>query len=1021
MKRVLKFSLYGILGLLALFVLAAVLIPVLFKDEINARVKKEINEQVEAVVDYEDFGLSLFSQFPYLSIQLEGLKVSGKDVFARDTLLNLDELQVAVNIMNVIRGEKLEIQKIYLDRPRINAIVLADGRANWDIAKPDTTPDQPDTTTSEFAIALKKITIEQADIKYDDRQSKMMANIRKLNFSGAGDLTTDVFDFETKTGIDSVFFSMDGLTYANNLSFAAKVDINIDQKNSSYTFRENEFKINDLKLAFDGNVRLPEDSSIAMDITFKAIETQFRNILSLVPGVYTKDFEQLKTEGTLALDGKVKGKLIGERYPEFLVNLKIANGFLQYPDLPAPVKNIQVDVTASNATPNLETTEIHLNKFHAELENNPIDAKAHVVGLSNPMVDASVKARVQLERLTRIFPIEDIIMKGDLSIDAEAKGKMLEEAIPAFRADVNLKYGYLKSKEFPSALENMTLQVKASSQIGSMTDTQIDVQNFHAEIDQEPLDLKLFLRNLDDPDYKIDLKGSLDFAKLTKIYPLEDMTLSGKMLADLHTAGKLSVAEAQKYDQLDAAGSIKLSNVKYTAKDIEHPITISDAQLDFTNFQMNLTRFDSQLGKSDVQLTGQVENYIGYAFSGQKLRGKLNLKSKLLDVNEWLSDDSEAVADTATEEPMEAPQIPDDLDLVFVSTINRLLYDTYDIKNFTGNLTVRDQKLLIEEVGFDLLGGRFLLAGLYDSRNINQPLYKLNLKVDSLQIQKAFAAFSLLQKYVPAAKFAEGVFGTTFNLGGALTRTMEPVLNSINADGLALLMRTIVKELPVLNQLSSVTKLNQVKDVRINNTKLAFAIRDGRFFVEPFDIKLPNGKMVVGGSNALDGGLDYTVNLDMPAPAITQNAAGALSNLSGREVAAGERIKLPLQVGGTFLNPKITGVGKGAKDQIKETVKEEFDKAKEKIKDEVNKKVDEAKDRAREEADKVRREAEDRARLEADKLRNDAELKKREAEAKARQEADKLKQEAEKRKKEEEERLKKEAEKKLKDKLKFPK
>ncbi len=1014
MKRILRIGLYTLLGLLGLFVLAAVLIPIFFKDEINDRVKKEINNQLEAVVDYKDFGLSLLSQFPYLSVQLEGLTIKGKDAFARDTLLDLKEVQVAVNIMNAIRGEKLEIRKIFLDRPSIHAIVLADGRANWNITKPDTTPEVEDTTQSEFALALRSLRIREANIRYDDRQSRTQARIRKLDFRGSGDLTQDVFDFNTKTKIESIFLALDKTTYVNNIEFESKVDLNIDQKNSVYTFRDNEFRFNALKLGLDGSVGLPDSNTIALDIRFKALETQFKNILSLVPGVFTQDFDKLRTDGTLALDGEVKGKLVGEQYPSFAVNLKVGDGFLQYPDLPAPVKNIQVDVRASNKTSNLETTEINLRRFHAELENNPIDAKALVVGLSNPTIDGNLQAKVKLAEMTRIFPIEGVELKGDLALDANAKGKVLESQIPAFNAAVDLKYGYLKYAELPAALENLTIQANASSQVGSLTDTQIDVANFHAEIDKEPIDLKLFLRNLDDPDYKINLRGKLDLAKLTKVYPIENTKLSGTVVANLNTEGKLSVASAQQYDQLDAAGSIVLKNIQYAEASLPKSVSISDAQLDFTNYQMNLTQFDCKLGRSDVRLTGQVENYIGYVFSNQKLKGRMQLRSDLLDLNEWLSESGEAApADTASSEPLEAPQIPANLDLVFNSNIGRLLYDKYDIENFKGNLAVRDQKLFIEEVGFDLLGGRFLLAGLYDSQNIQQPLYQFRVGIDSLQIARAWAAFDVLKKYVPVARHAEGVFGTGLTISGALTRNLDPVMESINAEGLAMIFRTVVRDFPILNQLSSVTKLDNVQEVRVRNTKLKFAIRNGRLFVEPFDVGLGNYKMNVGGSNGLDGGLDYVLNLDVPAPALTQNAAGALTNLTGRAVPVGERVNVPLQLGGTFAQPRITGLSRGAKQQVKETIKEEVGKIKEQAKEQVKQKIDDTKQKAQEEFDRQRREAEEKARQEAEK-------KRQELEAQRRAEEERVRQEAERRRREEEERLKKEAEQKLKDKVRWP-
>ncbi|WP_448635503.1 hypothetical protein [Pedobacter panaciterrae] len=63
----------------------------------------------------------------------------GIDSFAKDTLANIKQLQLNVNLMSVIKGEKYEIKSINLEEPKILAKVLKSGQANWDIAKKDST------------------------------------------------------------------------------------------------------------------------------------------------------------------------------------------------------------------------------------------------------------------------------------------------------------------------------------------------------------------------------------------------------------------------------------------------------------------------------------------------------------------------------------------------------------------------------------------------------------------------------------------------------------------------------------------------------------------------------------------------------------------------------------------------------------------------------------------------------------------------------------------------------------------
>ena len=119
LKKTLKITGITLLVLLIL----AFLIPVLFKKQITTLVKKEINKSLTANVDFRDVSLSLFRHFPKVSIALEDLSVVGTDEFANDTLLSAKNFDASVNLMSVIKGDNIKVHGIYLESPRIHALV----------------------------------------------------------------------------------------------------------------------------------------------------------------------------------------------------------------------------------------------------------------------------------------------------------------------------------------------------------------------------------------------------------------------------------------------------------------------------------------------------------------------------------------------------------------------------------------------------------------------------------------------------------------------------------------------------------------------------------------------------------------------------------------------------------------------------------------------------------------------------------------------------------------------------------
>jgi hypothetical protein len=74
---------------------AAFILPIVYKDEIRAKVEQEIAKKVDAHVYFNDFGVSLFSHFPNLTASLDNFGVVGKGVFRGDTLAAAESFKSA--------------------------------------------------------------------------------------------------------------------------------------------------------------------------------------------------------------------------------------------------------------------------------------------------------------------------------------------------------------------------------------------------------------------------------------------------------------------------------------------------------------------------------------------------------------------------------------------------------------------------------------------------------------------------------------------------------------------------------------------------------------------------------------------------------------------------------------------------------------------------------------------------------------------------------------------------------------
>ncbi|MFN0203587.1 MAG: AsmA family protein, partial [Bacteroidia bacterium] len=165
MKKFLKIFAISIVTIFALLLG----IPYLFKDKIKAAVKAEVDKRLNAKVSFEDLSLSLIRNFPNMSVGLEGFRVIGKGHFSKDTLVSVENCRAVVDIKSVWEGKNYQVNKIILDKPKVNAIIDEHGNANWDIMVSDTTKQEiKDTKVTEFKINLNEYRINEGDISYHD-------------------------------------------------------------------------------------------------------------------------------------------------------------------------------------------------------------------------------------------------------------------------------------------------------------------------------------------------------------------------------------------------------------------------------------------------------------------------------------------------------------------------------------------------------------------------------------------------------------------------------------------------------------------------------------------------------------------------------------------------------------------------------------------------------------------------------------------------------------------------------------
>lgn len=584
--------------------------------------------------------------------------------------------------------------------------------------------------------------------------------------------------------------------------------------------------------------------------------------------------------------------------------------------------------------------------------------------------------------------LENIKTTGEFSVKGAVKGALTETTIPTLDIVMASDNASFKYPDLPKAVENILLDVKIKNETGLTKDTYVDLDKLSFRIDQDVFNAKAKISNLTENmlvDAKMD--GTINLANLSKAYPIDlQKDLSGIIKANLELALDMNSIEQSKYENVKAAGTMNLTGFKYSGEELAKPLEISEADLTFNPTHVALSKLNMKTGKSDVQVNGTLDNFYGFMFKDQVLKGNFNLSSNHLEVSDFMTsapeetkpEEAEKVAQT-TSEPVKIPAF---LDCTLTAKAGEVVYDNLVLKNVSGKLLIKDETVALQNVLASIFGGQIGLNGNVSTQQ-DIPTFDMNLNLDKVDIMQAFTQTDMLKNIAPIAGVINGKLSSTIKLGGNLdAKEMTPDLNSLSGDLLGQLLDAKVnpENSKMLSALNSNLSFVDLSKLNINNLKAQLGFENGKVHLKPLDFKYEDIKIGVSGTHGFDQNMQYGVVFDVPAKYLGKEVTDLLSKLSGNEA---KNLVVPVKANltGTFSNPKVStdmnevvkkltaqiveyqknelinkgkdalsnmvgnAIGKDSvnipttKEEIKKEVEKEIEKKKEEVKEEVKEKV----------------------------------------------------------------------------------
>ena len=873
------------------------LTPIVFEDQIKDQIKKTANERLSAELNYSDVSVSFFRHFPSLTLTLNDLSLNGSAPYKSEKFITAKEVSFGIDVASLIFSKSVKIDQIYLSDSFINVKVNKNGEANYNVYKSTSEGEKPQDS-SDAALKLERIQIINSKIIYDDQSTKVHLDAMGFNYLGKGDLNKAVFDLYSKAKIEKLNIVYEDEPYLMNKKVDADLITKVNFNSLSFFFEQNNLKINQLVVDFKGNFNILKDG-YKMDLVVKSDNSDLYDVFTAFPPKYITWLSKTELKGNTNLLLTLKGNYIASQKiaPDLNLDVKIEGGFVNYKQRDLPVSNLNLEINTKMPSLNPDRLIVDGKNISLNIDKDYLKSNFYIVGMKTPNINAFLKARIDLQKLSTALGIPGLQLKGTLVGDLNAKGKFdkKNKLFPVTKGVIDLKNGYVKTQYYPNAITNIFIKSQIENQKGTFEDLKVNLKPAQFTFEGKPVFVQADLTDLADINYDIKAKGKLDVNKIYKVFSQKGLDLDGFIKADLVLKGKQSDAEKGNYSKLYNKGILELRNIGIESEHLPKKFIIKEGLFKIDQDKMAFNNFLATYGESDFKMNGYLQNVLNYITTNTGiLRGSFNVSARYVNVDEFMSNTKSNANVTQTETETKSSStgskksgvivIPANLNLQLTANAQKVNFDKLHLQNASGNLKMNNGILCMQNTGFNLIGCKVAMNGNYQAVTTQNANFNYTIKASDFDIKRAYNEVEIFRKMASAAEKAQGIVSLDYQLKGHLNGNMDPVYPSLIGGGTLSVKNVKVRGLKMFNAVSRQTNSQAMKNPDVSQVDIKTTIKNNIMTIERFKFKFAGFRPRIEGTTSLDGKLNLKMRLGLPPLGI---------------------FGIPLTITGTQANPKI--------------------------------------------------------------------------------------------------------------------
>jgi hypothetical protein len=601
------------------------------QDAIVQEFLKTSNEDFVGEITIEDSHVSPFENFPYISIDLDHLRIFEDKQNHKEPIVELEDCYFGFDIFDLISGN-FDIKLIEAKNGYIHAIQHEDGEFN--IAKALTTNKEIEDPEEEFHMHLREIDLINVDIyKLNEANGLMVESFVEEATMSFKTSKEHVYAF-VDTKMEMNIIKNGDTSWFKHKHLEGHLDIDYLTEDKLLLINPSELKLENANFEGEGMIDVKDEFNL--DLAIYGNKKNFDLFTAFAPEEVGAILNRYDNAGKIFFDVQISGKSANGNIPFIWAQFGCEDAYIDNKINHKKVDQLNFQGLFTNSGgKDLTQMEFHLEDFNAKPEAGNFKADLHVKNFESPDIEMTLDSDFDLNFLADFVnatSFEDLTGKIEMHmkfhdiIDLSKPEKSIEKLNEAYYSELKITDLGFKTPAYHLPLKSLNAKVTVEGHEAA-------IEYFNTKVGSSDLSIT---------GHITDLPAILHH---TKDEIITDLTIKSKKLniQELTDTGKEGNEPVEEIiDDL----SLKLKFVSSARAFTESPhLPVGEFFID--DLYAQLEHYPHAFHDFHADLFIDDSNFRIIDFTGMIDKSDFHFSGKLLDYERWLQD--HPVGDTEIE------------------------------------------------------------------------------------------------------------------------------------------------------------------------------------------------------------------------------------------------------------------------------------------------------------------------------------------------------------------------------------